>query len=86
MAASKNKQRMHPCHLAASAETQQKYGGKEVRIPRAMFPDEPEPAEGYWVATVGKFADAKKTVWLTISGESPFWRYSKELRGLELHA
>ena len=86
VAASKNKQRVHPCHQAASAETQRKYGDKEVRIPRAMFPDEPEPAEGYWVATVGKFADAKKTVWLTISGESPFWRYSKELCELELHA
>ena len=76
----------YSAHPPASAEAQRKYGGKEVRIPHAMFDTEPKPASGYWVATVGNFADAKKTVWLTISGESPFWRYSKELCELELHA
>ena len=78
--------RAQPSHPPASAEAQRKYGGKEVRIPHAMFDTEPKPASGYWVATVGSFADAKKTVWLTISGEIPFWRYSKELCELELHA
>ena len=53
-------------HQAASAEAQLKYGGKEARIPHAMFDTEPKPASGYWVATVGNFADAKKTVWLTM--------------------
>ena len=43
------------------------------------------PAPGYWLATVDRFADYNKTVWLQIDGEEKFWRYVTELETLELH-
>ena len=82
----KQRQQEPPPHPPASAATVAKYKGKIVRVPHEWFPREARPANGYWLATVGRFADAKQTVWLKVDGEDPFWRYSHELETLELHA
>ena len=69
---------------AATTAIMKQYTGAAVRIPGSFFPGFAVPAVGYWLATVGAFADEFKTVWLHIPGEPAFWCSAEELAKLTI--
>ena len=70
---------------AATPTIIQQYTGAVVRIPGSFFRGFDVPAIGYWLATVGAFADGKKTVWLHIPEEPAFWCSADQLAKLTIN-